>query len=103
MASARGQLLFDQVGDCRLARAGQPGEPQHSRLLALDDRMGLATDVEMLAMDVQRSPQREMEHSAGDRRVRQLVDQDEAAERPIRARSLDPIRFAYDLAVGRDL
>jgi hypothetical protein len=34
----RAQLLFDQIGDGRLAGAGQAGEPQHRRLLALQPR-----------------------------------------------------------------
>ena len=65
--------------------------------------VGLAADVEMLAMDVERAPKREMQHSARDRGVGQLVDQDEAAERLVRARALDRIRLEHDLAVGRDL
>ena len=47
----------------------------------------LAADVEVLAVDVERPAQREMEHPACDRRIGQLVDQDEAAERPV---GLDP-------------
>ena len=65
--------------------------------------MGLAADVEVLAMDVQRAAQREMQHAAGDRRVGELVDQDEPAERLVGARALDRIRLEHDLAVGREL
>ena len=49
--------------------------------------VGLAADVEVLAMDVERPAKREMDHPRGDRRVGQFVDQDEAAERPVRARA----------------
>ena len=65
--------------------------------------MGLAADVEVLAVDVVRAAQREVEHPAGDRGVGQLVDQDEAAERAVGARALGGIRLEHDLAVGRDL
>ena len=68
------ELLLNKVGNGRLARAGQAGEPQHSRLLALQARMGFAADIEMLAMDVVRSAQREVQHSAGNCRVTELVD-----------------------------
>ena len=50
--------------------------------------VGLAADVQMLAMDVERAAKREVEHPAADRRVGQLVDQDEPAERPVGARRL---------------
>ena len=36
VAAARVQPLLDQVGDRRLAGAGQAGEPEHARLLALE-------------------------------------------------------------------
>ena len=81
----------------------QAGEPQHRRLLALERGMRFAADVEVLAVDVERAAQREVEHPAGDRGVGQLVDQDEPAERAVGARALDRIRFEHDLAVGRDL
>ena len=45
--------------------------------------MRLAADVEVLAMDVLRAAQREMEHARGDGGVGELVDQDEAAERAV--------------------
>ena len=38
VAAERVQPLLDQVGDGRLAGAGQAGEPQHARLLALEPR-----------------------------------------------------------------
>ena len=63
----------------------------------------LAADVEMLPVDVVRAAQREVEHARGDRRVGQLVDQDEAAERAVGARAVDRIRLEHDRAVGRDL
>ena len=45
--------------------------------------MGLAADLQGLAVDVERPAQREMEHARRDRGVGQLVDQDEPAERAI--------------------
>ena len=101
--AARRQLLLDEIGDGRLARPRQAGEPQHRRLLPLERGMRLAADVEMLAMDVVRPAKREVEHPGRDRRVGQLVDQDEAAERPVGRTVLDRIRLEDDLAVGRDL
>ena len=62
----------------------QAGQPDDRRLLALLRRMRLAADVDMLPVDVLRAAQREVDHAGGDRRVGQLVDQDEAAERPAR-------------------
>src|SRR3954453_11822214 len=103
MPASRRQLLLHQVGDGRLARAGQAGEPQHSRTLALELGVGFAADVEVLAVDVEGPPKREMQHPARDGRIRQLVDQDEAAERSVRTRALGRIGLKYDLAVGRDL
>ena len=102
MPPARGELLLDQIGDGRLARARQAGEPQHRRFLALDRRVGLAADVEMLAMDVERAAKREMDHPACDRGIGQLVDQDETAQRAIGAEAFDRIRLEHDLAVGGD-
>ena len=50
----RVQLLLDQIGDGRLARARQAGEPQHRRLLVLQRGVRVAGDVERLPVDVLR-------------------------------------------------
>ena len=79
----------------------QAGEPQHRRLLALQPGMGLAADVERLPMDILRPPQREVQHARRDRRIAELVDQDEAAERAVgRAAMLVAIGLEHD-ARGR--
>ena len=77
------QLLLDDVGDGRFARARKAGEPQHGRLLVLEPGMMLAADVCGLPVDVLRTAQREVKHPRRDGGVADLVDQDEAAERAI--------------------
>ena len=54
VAAERVQPLLDQVGDGRLAGAGQAGEPEHARLLALERRARGLVDVERLPVDVLR-------------------------------------------------
>ena len=46
------QLALDQVGDGRLAGAGEPGEPDHARPLALQGGAGRLVDLDRLPVDV---------------------------------------------------
>ncbi|MND74614.1 hypothetical protein D3C80_662110 [compost metagenome] len=73
------QLAFHQVGDGRLAGAGQPGEPEDAGRLSLERGMGLAVDVDRLPVHVLRAAQGEVQHAGADRAVAQPVDDDEAA------------------------
>ncbi len=55
-------------------------------------------------MDILCPSKREMQHSGGDRRIVQLVDQDEAAERAIgRPAMVIAIGFEHQRAIGGDL
>ena len=90
--------LFDHVGDCGLARARQPGEPKHSRLLMLQRGMGGAGDVQRLPVDVLRAAQAEVQHPGANGAVGQLVDQDDPAQRPVAG-----IGIEHQRLVGGDL
>ena len=92
------QLLFDFVGDGRLARARQTGEPQHARCLVLHCCVMIAGDVGRLPMDVLAAPQAEMQHACADRAMGDLVDQDEPAQRTVAG-----IGIEHDPPVGGDL
>jgi hypothetical protein len=74
------QPLLGQVGDRGLAGAGEPCEPEHARLLALQLGPGLPRDVERLPVDVLRAPQREVHQARADGVVGEPVDQDEPAK-----------------------
>ncbi len=73
-------LLLDQVGDGRLAGAGQAGEP-HARpgCWPLSAARASRVDVERLPVDVLGPAQREVEQPGADGGVGQPVDEDEAA------------------------
>ena len=94
----RVQLLFDQIGDGRLARSRQAGEPQQPRRLSLLPRMRLTRDIHRLPMHVLRPAQRMMNQSGRDRRVGFAIDQDEATQR----RALR-IGLEHDALVGEHL
>ena len=77
------QLALDDVGDGRLARAGEPGEPHHRGALPLERGMCLAVDLDRLPVHVVRPPQGEVQQPGADRVVGQPVDDDEAAHVPV--------------------
>ena len=79
VAAERGQAPFDAVGDRRLARARQAGEPQDGRTMSLDRRARRLVDGEVLPGEVGGTSQRKADHAGADRGVGQPVDQDEAA------------------------
>ena len=79
MRAHGGELALDQVGDGGLARAGQAGEPQDGRLVALEQRAAGLGHVHRVAMDVGGADQRELDHARADRLVGEAVDQDEGA------------------------
>ena len=68
-----------QVGDRRLAGTGQAGEPHDARPVALQRGAGLGRHVDRLPVDVLRAAQREVQQPGADGRVREAVDDDEAA------------------------
>ena len=79
VAAHRDQLLFQRIGDRRLAGSRKPGEPQNRALLALDlGALGRA-DGGSLPMDVARPPQREADHPGRGGLLGRAVDQDKAA------------------------
>ena len=79
VVAARVQLLLDEVGDGRLAGAGQAGEPEDRGLLLLErGALGLA-DRERLPVDVGGAAQPEGDHAGADGVVGEAVDQDEGA------------------------
>ena len=69
-----GQALFEQVGDRRLARTGQAGEPDDLGVLALLARPDLAIDVERLVGRFCAPPQPEIDDAGAERGVGQPVD-----------------------------
>src|SRR3546814_16454146 len=83
----RQQLLFRQVGDGGLARAGQAGEPDAARLLMLDARARGLVDIDMLPVDVAGAAPCEIQRAGGDRGVALAIDQDERTERLAAGRS----------------
>ena len=68
------KLLLDDVGDGRLARSGQPGEPEHARLLPLGAGALALVDIHGLPVNVLASPQREFDHAGTGGRVGVRVD-----------------------------
>src|SRR3546814_1913388 len=81
--------LLDQIGDRRLARTRQTGEPQQMRPLAFLRGVRLAADLDRLPVDILRPPERELDQPGPHRRVGHLVDQDEPAQIPIIAIALE--------------
>ena len=77
------QPLLDQVGDRRLAGAGETGEPENARPLALEVGARVLVHVERLPMDVGCPAQAVADHAGGDRRIGEAVDQDERAGRAV--------------------
>ena len=62
--AARVQRLLDQIGDGRLAGAGQAGEPQHrAAVWCFSAARAALSTASGLAMDVGRPPQRESDHA----------------------------------------
>ena len=80
MITAGQQAPLDLVGDRGLARAGQAGEPQAARRLALDQGARLAVHVQVLPVDVLRAAQGEVEEARAHRGMALAIDQDAAAE-----------------------
>ncbi|EEF93550.1 hypothetical protein CATMIT_01818, partial [Catenibacterium mitsuokai DSM 15897] len=93
VVAERVQLLVDQVGDGRLARARQAGEPHAARLLPLGLGARGLVDVDRLPVDVLGAAQGEVERAGGDGGVGLAVDQDEAAELAIVAIGLERDRL----------
>ena len=94
------QPLLDQVGDRRLPRAGETGEPDHARVVAHQLAARLGGDVDRLPVHVGGAAQREVQQAGADGGVGDAVDEDEAAhvavvdvgierDRPVGARSAD--------------
>ena len=48
------QPLLDQVGDRRLARAGESGQPQHARMVPVERGVGALVDLEAMGVQVRR-------------------------------------------------
>ena len=65
--------------------------------------MGFAADVEMLAVNVERTAQREVQHPRRHGRVGQLVDQNEAPQSAVGRAAVHRVGLECDLTVGRDL
>jgi len=99
----RQQPLLDQVGDGRLAGAGQAGEPQAARRLVLDPRARRLVHVQVLPVDVAGAPQREVQRSGGDGGVALAVDQDEGAERTVARVRLERERLVEVQVAAGDL
>ena len=93
-----GEPLFHRIGDGRLARTGEAGEPQYARRLVLHLGTLGPRDVGRLPVDVLRPPQGKMQHPGGDRGIRLAVDQDEPAQRPVFS-----IGLKHDPPVGMNL
>ena len=83
MAAGREQLFLEQVGNCRLARAGETGEPEHRRTLVLQVGAAALADIERLPVDVFGASQRMQDHAGANGGVCDAVDQDEGAGRAV--------------------
>jgi hypothetical protein len=83
VASHREQLLFDEVGDRRFARAGQSGEPDNAGILVLQVRALALGDRERLPRDVGSAPERKSDHAGANRPVVVAIDQDERSGTPV--------------------
>ncbi len=57
------ELALDQIGDRRLPRAGEAGEPEHRRLVAIQLFVVGAGDQRGVAVDVGRAAQAEVDHA----------------------------------------
>ena len=73
------QAGFQQVGDGRLAGAGQTGEPQQHGLLAHLFGARLLAHIHVLHMNILRTAQGILDQARANGGVRQTVDEDEAA------------------------
>ena len=73
------QLGLHQIGDGRLARSRQPGEPDHGRSMARADCASCFVHLDLLPVDVVGSAQCEVEHSGTHRVLGDPVDDDESA------------------------
>ena len=65
----RQQPLLDAVGDRRLARAREAGEPQDGRAMSLDRRPCGLVDGEIVPAEIGGAAQREADHAGADRRI----------------------------------
>ena len=79
MPPERDELLLHQVGDGRLARPGEAGEPEHAGLLTLQPRTALLIHGERLPVNIGSAAQGEVDHPGADGCIGEAVDQDEAA------------------------
>src|SRR3546814_21133536 len=75
------ELFLDEVGDRRLARARQAGEPEQRGALVLEVRAHAAADIGRLPMDILRPAPAEVPTARRDRRVGDIFGPDEAAHR----------------------
>ena len=103
VVAAGEQALLDQVGDGGLARAGQAGEPQAARRLALDRGARRAVHVERLPLHVGGASQGEVQRTAGHGGKGLPVHQDEGAERRIVGIRLEGNRLVEAEVAGGDL
>ena len=98
VAAERVEAALDQVGDRRLARSGEAGEPEDAGALALLRGVGGAGDVDLLPVDVGGAADGLVDHAGGDGGVGLAIDEDEAAER-----GAVGVAFEDEGAVGADL
>src|SRR5262245_37271782 len=77
------QTAMHQVGDARLTRPGESGQPHDAWLLSLELAAGGLADVERLPVDVLGPAKGELDKAGADRPVRDAIDQDEGAQVPV--------------------
>ena len=92
------QFRLDDVGDRRLARTRQAGEPEHSRLVGVQPGAGGLVDLDVLPVDVVRAAQGEVQQTGADGDVGELVDHDEAA-----GVTVDVVRVERDRPIETDV
>ncbi len=79
VAAIRKKFAFNDVGNGGFAGAGQAGEPQYHRLLALVRGTGILVHVQGLPMDIGGAAQAEVDHAGADGGIGEAVDDDKAA------------------------
>jgi hypothetical protein len=83
VVAGRVQALLDDIGDRRLAGAGEAGEPEDRWPLLLEGRALFLADQQRLPVDVGAAAQPEGDHPGADGMVAEALDDDERAGLPI--------------------
>jgi hypothetical protein len=84
VVARRVQALLDDIGDRRLARTREAGEPEDSRPLMLERRAISFAHQERLPMNIGPAPQPKGDHAGRNGMIGKAVDDDERAGLAVR-------------------